>query len=144
MSEKGTLTDEICSIKDKFKEENSKKKRVLISFYKGDIKSVFVKKNSNKELARIEIPKSSKYSGYVWYYPNEWIYSNNNTKNKLEFSFSPDKRWINVPEDYQIKIIKSIKDNENHFKPVDELEISAKELKEEMKRPFTYYTTNNN
>lgn len=114
-----------------------KKDKITIAFYKGDILSNFERKSDNMSVAIITFPKTSKYAGYVWYYPTDWIYSNDEAKDDYAYSFNPDKRWIRVNSDIEFNIVKNIKNEEtNKWKKVDEVTLNARELKDYMKRPF--------
>lgn len=134
-----TLCEELRNIKFKYwtppiedeieaivKVENDKEGRVNINFYKGDIKSVF--KRKDKDIACIAVPKASskpELAEYVWFYPADWIKENKD---------NADKRWVSIKEGNDITIVKSAKKPSGKFETVDEKEISLEELKEAMKR----------
>lgn len=112
--------------------------KITIAFYKGDIVSDFVRKSDERTIACIAFPKTSKYAGYIWYYPLEWIKSNDESnKDDSAYSFNPDKRWVRMNPDYDVTIVKN-EQNESTGKwfKKDELTIKASELKECMKRPY--------
>ena len=114
-----------------------KKDKITIAFYKGDIISDFVRKADEMTIACIAFPKSSKYAGYVWYYPLEWIYSNDENKDDSAYSFNPDKRWIRTNPDYEFSLVKSKQNKDTgKWEKIDEITVQATELKELMKRPF--------
>lgn len=114
-----------------------KKEKITIAFYKGDIMNDFERKSDGMNIACVTFPKSSKYAGYIWYYPKDWIYSNDENKNDKAYSFNPDKRWIRVYPDYDFTIVKNEKNEDTgKWEKTDELTLKATELKELMKRPF--------
>jgi hypothetical protein len=117
--------------------KENKNERILIAFYKGDIISDFKRETDGKQIATIQFPKTSKYAGYVWYWPLDWINSNENAKKDAASSFNPDKRWIRVKPDHEFRCIKKEKNAETKkWEKVDEITLNPAELKDRMKRPF--------
>lgn len=128
---KEKISDLISSYKRAYELEH-KEKRIPVSFYKGDIKHIFERKSDKRKVAIIAFPKDSKYYGYVFFYPADWIYKSE--KVKPGYSENPDRRFIYIPVDYKTDIIKSEKDDSGKFETKDSHKLSASELKEGMKR----------
>ena len=118
-------------------ENNDVNDKVLIAFYKGDILNDFKRESDGKRIAVIQFPKSSKYSGYVWYWPLEWINSNDNSKNDKASSFNPDKRWIIAKAEYDFRCIKNELNKETKkWETISEVILKPADIKEAMKRPM--------
>ena len=114
-----------------------KTEKITIAFYKGDVISDFKRESDGKQIAIIQFPKTSKYAGYVWYWPLDWIYSNDNTKNDKASSFNPDKRWIRVKPDYDFRCVKKDQNADTkRWEKVDEISLNPSDVKEYMKRPM--------
>ncbi len=109
--------------------------KIVIAFYKGDIISDFQRETDGRKMAVIQFPKTSKYAGYVWYYPLEWIRSNERSKNERMNSINPDKRWIKVRPEFEFRCIKKIlNEDTKKWEQIDEITLGSQELKERMKR----------
>ena len=118
-------------------QDNIRNGKILIAFYKGDIIGKFKRKPDGKDIAVIQFPKTSKYAGYVWYWPLDRICSNDTAKNDQARSFNPDKRWIRANREYDFICLKRVKDTDtSKWRQVDEVSLNASELKDRMKRPF--------
>lgn len=126
------LSDQIKAYRRSYEASHQKKEYVSVSFYKGDIINIFKRKSDGRDTAIIKFPTKSKYEGWVFFYPADWIRVNSNSN--PEYSSNPDRRWISLKQDRTTKIIKNGKDANGHFIKVEEKELTSIELKEAMKR----------
>ncbi len=122
---------------DKIENVKEKEERIVIAFFKGDIINDFKREKDGKQIGIIQFPKSSKYSGYVWYWPKDWIYSKDTAKNDKARSFHPDKRWIRVKPDEEFKcVLRDQNPDTKKWEAVDEVVLTAEDVREYMKRPM--------
>lgn len=107
---KAILTD------DKLDESNM----ITVCFLKDDAV------NRGSIIAYVNCPSESKYKDHYWRWPTQLVLDNSNCDPNKQ-SINDNKCWIEVPANIMITLMK---------KGSNAIEVSAKDLKEYMKRPF--------